>query len=149
MTVEIDLEHPDAYYVGIWFLGSDGEGRDWLGVLHRDLEKKCLRLDYRFRYYADPDETKGFNPFDADDQKSNWSALIPADKTEDEAIEIVDGIIDTLVGQGFCGTKLPWKVRGMRHKNLVRGDGKRFKDMLMSLPYVHITTDPNAYKEKR
>ncbi len=136
----------DGYYVGIWFLS--GPGRDWMGVVDKDPATGNLRLTSRFRYYADRDEKKGFNPFDRDDIKNGLSADFK-DKGEDEAIQIVDGVVDELVKNGWCGTRLPWKVREHRHKNLIRGDGDKFRRVLVTLPYTHITTDPNVYRRKR
>jgi hypothetical protein len=135
----------DGYYVGIWFLS--GPGQDWMAVVDRDPSTGRFRMTSRFRYYADPDEKAGFNPF-APDQKNGLSADFK-DKTEDEAIAIVDGLVEELVKGGWCGTRLPWKVRQHRNKDLVRGDGNKFKHVLMGLPYAHFTSDPKAYTDKK
>jgi hypothetical protein len=135
----------DGYYVGIWFLS--GPGHDWMGVVDKDPATGNLRLTSRFRYYADPDEEGGFDPFDSRDVKNVLVADFK-DKGEDEAIAIVEGVVDELVKGGWCGSRLPWKVREHRHKNLIRGDGKKFKNVIMGLPYVHITTDPKAYGKR-
>jgi len=135
----------DGYYVGIWFLA--GPGRDWMAVVDRDPDTGHFRMISRFRYYNDPDEEKGFDPF-ADDRKNGLSADF-MDKTEKECIDIVDGMVDLMVNGGWCGTRLPWKVREKRHKNLIQGDGEKFRRILVGLPYAHITTDPSVYKSKR
>ncbi len=120
----------DGYYVGAWFLA--GHRKDFLAVLHRD-PVGTLQLDYRFRYYAPEDGRR--DPFDGRDEKSIYSATVP-DKTEDEAI--LDELVDGLVRENFCGTRLPWKVRKRRHRVIVRGSGKTFKQAVLSLPFVHV-----------
>lgn len=131
-----------GYYVGIWFLAGDGQ--DWMCIVQRR-ENGDYAIDYRFRYYADPEEKKGFDPFDDADQKSFYTAVAKG-KTEDEVIEVVDGIVKQLVAGGWCGTRLPWKVRSMTHRHLVRGDGRKLFNTMVGLPFVHISRDPEMIK---
>lgn len=122
----------DAYYVGAWFLA--GKDRDFLATIHRDANG-TFQLEYRFRYYA-PEDGKN-DPFDGRDEKSAFHCAI-ADKTEDEVIAGVDQIVDGLVVNNFCGTRLPWKVKKLRHKVLGRCLGAQFKYILLRQPFVHI-----------
>lgn len=134
----------DGYYVGAWFLS--GPGQDWFGVLFRNPEG-VWQLNYRMRYYADPDQLDGFDPFDERDVKNNYSVVLRG-KSEDEAIDLTDGVVKTLIGGGWCGTKLPWKVREHRHRLIVRGDGKKFLNAIMAAPFTHFSK-VNPYKRKR
>ncbi len=122
----------DDYYVGAWFLA--GRKQDFLATLYRDATG-VLQLDYRFRYYAPEDDRS--DPFDGRDEKSIYSAAMP-DKTEDEAIAIVDQLVDELVSKNYCGTRLPWKVQKLRHRLIVRGSGAAFKTAFLKLPFVHV-----------
>lgn len=128
----------DKYYVGIWFLAS-AEGRDWMAVVYKVPDEPHFRLFSRFRYYADPDEKAGFDPFDGKDTKRVLESVFE-NKTEDESIAVVDGLMNELVKAGWCGSRLPWAVRKYRHKNLVRGDYDKMRHVMMGLPYVHMTT---------
>lgn len=121
----------NGYYVGLWFLA--GPERDWLCLVSRDDDGQ-FRIDYRFRYYADP---KDKDPFSGRDQKNAYNAKC-AGKVEDELIAIVDAIADKLVNNNFCGTRLPWKVREMRYRYLVRGDGHALVRALASAPFAHL-----------
>ena len=132
--ISID-EH--TYYLGIWFLASK-EGRDMMALAYRKQGEDFFRVSYRFRYYADPEERDGFNPFDDRDEKRFYEATCSPEQTEERVIEVVDGMLDELVKNGWCGTKLAWKVRELRHKNLCRGDGDAFQKLLFSLPYTHM-----------
>ncbi len=118
----------------MWFLA--GPGQDFMATLYRDA-MKTLQLDYRYRYHAPKHADGRRDPFDGRDDKSAYSAAMP-DKTEDEAIAIVDGMLDELVAGNYCGTRLPWKVQKLRRRVLVRGDGTAFRQALLSLPFVHV-----------
>jgi hypothetical protein len=131
----------DGYYVGLWFLA--GPERDWLCLVSRDKEDGQFRIDYRFRYYADP---KDEDPFSGRDQKNAYSAKSPG-KTEDELIAIVDAIADKLVANNFSGTRLPWKVRKRRYRYLVRGDGHAVVRVLASAPFAHFKRDEAPVKK--
>ena len=124
----------DGYYVGVWFLA--GPKQDFMGTLYRDA-MHVLQLDYRFRYYAPERDDGRRDPFDGRDEKVAYNVPMP-DKTEDEAILIVDALVDKLVSEGYCGTRLPWKVQKLRHRVLVRGDGAAFKRAILGLPFVHV-----------
>src|SRR5574337_192940 len=137
----MDIGEP-GYYVRVWFVAGDSQ--DGLRIVQRR-ENGDYAIDYRFRYYADPDEKRGFDPFDEADQKSFYTAIAKG-KTEDEVIEVVDGIVKQLVADGWCGTKLPWKVRSMTHRHLVRGDGRKLFNTMVGLPFVHISRDPALIK---
>lgn len=131
----IDIDE-DTYYVGIWFLASK-LGQDMMAIVFRKAGEDHFRLSYRFRYYADPEEKHGFDPFDDKDTKRFYNATCPPEETEDHVIMVVDEMLDELVENNWCGTRLPWKVRTYRHKNLCRGNGKAFGELLASLPYTH------------
>lgn len=137
----VDLRE-DGYYVGAWFLA--GPERDWLGVLHRGTDG-ILVLDFRYRYYGDPTSR---DPFDGKDDKSVYTASY-AGKTEEEAIAITDGLVDELIRNGWCGTRLPWRVRKLRHRLIVRGDGRAFMRATASAPFAHFKSveTPRAKKE--
>lgn len=129
---------PENYYVGIWFLASN-KGMDWMAIAWRTAAGES-EFAYRFRYYADPEERDGFNPFDERDRKSWWKGSWNG-KAETEVIAILDEVVIDLVKRGFCGTRLPWKVREMTHKNLCQGDGVAFQKLVLGLPWTHMTTE--------
>jgi hypothetical protein len=137
----ITVVDDDGYYVGIWFLV--GRKQDFMATLYRDAAG-TLQLDHRFRYYAPGNSS---DPFDGRDLKSIYSAAMP-DKTEDEAIAIVDKMLDTLVKEGYCGTRLPWKLPKLRHRILVRGNGEAFKRAILKLPFVHLKIADGAHTKK-
>jgi hypothetical protein len=137
----VDLRE-DGYYVGAWFLA--GPQRDWLGVLRHD-DGGTLRLDFRYRYYGDPTSR---DPFDGTDDKSVYTASY-ADKTEEEAIKITDALVAELVRNGWCGTRLPWKVQKLRHRMIVRGDGRAFMRAMASAPFAHFKiAEPQRQKKE-
>jgi hypothetical protein len=125
----VDLRD-DGYYVGAWFLA--GPERDWFGVLQRD-DVGTLRLDFRYRYYGD---STSRDPFDGKDDKSVYTASY-AGKTEEEAIKITDALVAELVRNGWCGTRLPWKVQKLRYRMIVRGDGRTFAKAMAAAPFTH------------
>jgi len=134
----------DGYYVGAWFLV--GRQQDFMATCYRDA-MGVLQLDYRYRYHAPPREDGRHDPFDGRDDKSVYGAAMPG-KTEEEAIVIVDEMLDALVNEGYCGTRLPWKVKKLRHRLIVRGSGAEFKRALLKLPFVHVKTlDHNPMKK--
>lgn len=122
-----------GYYVGVWCLF--GRDRDVMAMVFRNPGDTCLKLTYRFRYYKDDkvnfDETA--------DQKSVYGAAMDG-KTDDEAIEIVDGMMQLMINDGFCGTKLPWLVKKHYFRRIVRGDNKAMIDVILKMPNMHART---------
>lgn len=119
-----------GYYVGAWLLA--GREQDFLGLVFRDPGEEDLQFRYRFRHYVDDkvhfDETEDVkNVYDCD----------LAGKTEDEAIEIVDGLARELIEKGYLGTKLPWLVRKRYARKIVRGDHRAMARALRTMPFMH------------
>ncbi len=131
-----------GYYVAVWFLA--GKECDWLCVLHRETKDGVLKLDYRFRYYA---EGHSQDPFDGRDQKNFYAASIEG-KTEDEAIQVLDGMVNVLVRGGFLGTRLPWKVRDRKHRLIIRGDKHAFIRAMARMPFVHASTTKKRQRQE-
>jgi hypothetical protein len=126
----------DGYYVGIWFLA--GREQDWLAMLYKNPGDAGLQLTYRFRYYRD---NKVF--FDeTEDEKSTYRAACEG-KTEDESIASVDKAAQELIDKGYLGTRLPWAVKKRYTRRLTRCDGKVFKHILLTLPFVHAKALPS------
>ena len=119
-----------GYYVGLWYFA--GREQDFLALVFQNPGDAHLQFRYRFRYYKDDkvhfDET--------DDEKSVYDADF-AGKSEDEAIEIVDGLARELIEKGYLGTRLPWLVKKRYVRRIVRGDHRAATDALGSMPFTH------------
>lgn len=116
----------DGYYLGLWYL--PGHNSDWLACISRKGDD--WDLVYRFRYYA-PNET--FDPFDGNDQKSWYRATLPMEKcSEEKAIEAVSTMQAGLVAMGFM------PEGGEPFAAIIRGDGKAFRDVLVTAPFAHL-----------
>lgn len=122
-----------GYYVGVWCLF--GNDRDLMAMVYRNPGDTCLKLTYRFRYYKD-DEV---NFEDTADRKSVYGAAMEG-KTDEEAIEIVDGLMREVIASGYCGSRLPWLVKKRYHRRIVRGDNKAMIDVIMKMPNMHART---------
>lgn len=119
-----------GYYVGVWCLF--GHKQDVMAMVYRNPGDDCLQLTYRFRYYNDDK----VNFEETTDRKSAYSASFEG-KTEEEAIDIVDGMMRELIERGFCGSKLPWLVKKRYHRRIVRGDNKAMIDVILKMPNMH------------
>jgi hypothetical protein len=119
-----------AYYVGVWFLA--GRGQDFLGLVFQDPGDTCLQFRHRYRYYVD--DKIHFD--ESDDVKNVYDADL-TNKTEDEAIAIVDGAARLLIEKGYLGTKLPWLVKKRYTRTIVRGDHRAMTRALLALPFTH------------
>ena len=117
-------------YLGLWYL--EGVGKDFLAVVYRNAAEDFLRLTYRFRYRVDT------RIFDSADEKSVYRAVVPKEKDERDVIAALDAMIDGMIAAGYCRTRLPWKLRDLRFKRIVRGNGRAWYQMLVGLPFVHI-----------
>lgn len=74
----------------VWFLSAPGASYDVLMTLTRRLPDGGWLLKYRFRHYRD-DEA-----FESADEKSFWSAQLPAETTEAEALGKLAHVLDNL-----------------------------------------------------
>lgn len=127
-------------YLGIWFLA--GSGQDWLCIVHRPKGELVWTFDYRFRYYADPGELNGFDPFDGQDRKSWWKGQ-GRGKTDAEIIEICDSTMARLVAKGYTrGTDAkPWR-RVVKDRSF-----EAFLAILKAAPFMHLGSK-DAYDAK-
>lgn len=138
MTRAIDVEDAEpifrivdgGYNVGVWCLF--GREQDVMAMVYRNPEDSCLKLTYRFRYYADD----AVNFEETDDRKSVYSASFDG-KTEDQAIEIVDGMMQQLISRGYCNTRMPWLLKKRYQRRIVRGDNKAMIDVILKMPNMH------------
>jgi hypothetical protein len=119
-----------GYYVGIWYLA--GRAQDFLAMLFKEPAEPGLQFRYRFRYYKDDkihfDET--------DDTKSVYDCDMKG-KSEDEAIKVVDGLVDKLIADNYLGTRLPWLVAKRRVRRIVRGDHEAMTRVILEMPFTH------------
>lgn len=119
------------YVLGLWYLS--GTEKDYLAVAYRRQGEDRFRISHRFRYYAGTQD-----PFDGTDRKVPYGGIASVDTTEDAIVRTIDEIVDDLVARGFCPSRLPWKLRDRRFKRVVRCDGRKFFEVLLSLPFVHM-----------
>lgn len=125
-------------YLGLWFV--PGGDRDWMCVVHKPEGAAIWQAGYRFRYYADPKEIGGFDPFDNKDTKSGWRVDFRPDHSDGEVVKIIDGMMNVIIAQGYLAAgERPW-----RRINKDRSY-ESFTKLILSAPFVHITT-PEALK---
>lgn len=122
-----------GYYVGAWYLS--GREQDFLGLVFKNPRDPGLRLRYRFRYYVD-DKVH----FDESDDVKNVYDCDLSHKSEDEAIEIADGLARELIEKGYLGTKLPWLVKKRYARTIVRGDHHAMTKAMLAMPFTHAKT---------
>jgi hypothetical protein len=126
-----------GHYVGLWFLA--GRDQDFLALVFKPPNDPDLQLRYRFRYYKDDkiffDETT--------DEKSTWNASL-TNRTDDEAITIVDGMAEGMIAKGYLGSRLPWLVKKRYTRKITKCGSEAFMRVLMTLPFVHAKALPKA-----
>ena len=120
--MSIELKEGDS--VGLWFL-SLSDKSDWLCHLgYEEREgKRVLIMKYRFRHY---EGKQVGNPFEDEDRKSWYQAVIKEEVSEEKMIATIRGLGKLMAKS--CGNEL--------YEIMVDGDFNGFMKKFMDAPFA-------------